>query len=229
MIEPNKIAVTEQQIYEAIEQAKEQLFIDNLRNRSHNVALDSKIRGYIGEIAVKTWFATHDIHFSSTNKLNRKSNMDVDFIYQGKSKSVEIELKTSLVPDQDRSIENAICQRDIKLIRRGDETIEQLKSDVHIQLFFNQRRAAKDIWLKEQPSIKDSNSVQEIYDRLACFRYLNDTFLIGWIDKPTLIQQINKKPDFLKKWSYGQRQFWTCSLEKEAKPMESIIPFLRAL
>ncbi|MBR9832489.1 hypothetical protein GYB57_10100 [bacterium] len=229
MIEPNKIAVEEQQIHEAIAQAQQQLFIDNLRNRSLNVALDSKIRGYIGEIAVRTWFASHDIQFSSTNKLNRKSNMDVDFIYQGKSQSVEIELKTSLVPDQDRTIESAICQRDIKLIRRGEESIEDLKSDVHIQLFFNQRRAAKDLWLQQQPSIKSTNSVQEIYDRLACFRYLNDTFLIGWIDKPTLIQQINQKPNFLKKWSYGQRQFWTCSLAKEAKPIDAIIPFLKAL
>jgi hypothetical protein len=228
MIEPNKIAVTEQQIYDAIEQARQQLFIDNLRNRSLNVALDSKIRGYIGEIAVKTWFAERGIQFSSTNKLNRKSNMDVDFLYKGKSHSLEIELKTSLVPDQDRNIETAICQRDIKLIRRGNENIEDLKSDLHIQLFFNQRRAAKDEWLERLPPINSQNSIPEIYERLACFRYLNDTYLIAWIDKHTLINQINKKPAFLKKWSYGQRQFWTCSIEREAKPMEDIIPFLKA-
>tara|TARA_R110002049_G_scaffold186605_4_gene354870 strand:- start:3097 stop:3786 length:690 start_codon:yes stop_codon:yes gene_type:complete len=227
MISPLKIAVTKEQIIAAIEQAKEQLFIDNLRDRTINVALDSKIRGYIGEIALKTWFYKNGITFSTTNQLNRKSNMDVDFLYQGKTKSYEIELKTSLIPDQDRTIEEAICQRDIKLIRRGNDSIERLKSDVHIQLFFKQRRAAKDVWLESQLPIKANFSAEEIYHKLACFRYLTDTYLIGWIDKPTLIQQIDNKLSHRKTWKYGQREFWTCSLKDEVKPIETLISFLK--
>lgn len=227
MISPLKIAVTEEQIIAAIKQAKEQLFIDNLRNRSINVAFDSKIRGYIGELAVKSWFLEKGISFSTTNQLNRKSNMDVDFLYQGKTKSYEIELKTSLIPDQDRTIEEAICQRDIKLIRRGNDTIEQLKSDVHVQLFFKQRRAAKDAWLENQDPISKELSTHEIYEQLACFRYLTDTYLIGWIDKPTLVQQIGNKSLLRKTWKYGQREFWTCSLKTEVKPMETLISFLK--
>lgn len=227
MISPLNIAVSEQQIYTAINQAKEQLFANNLRNRSINVAFDSKIRGYIGEIALITWFEEKSITFSTTNQLNRKSNMDVDFLYQGKLKAYEIELKTSLIPDQDRTIEEAIYQRDLKLIRRGNDSIKQLKSDVHIQLFFNQRRAAKDQWLESQSPIKQDTNADEIYEQLACFRYLTDTYLIGWIDKPTLIQQIENKSTHLKTWKYGQREFWTCSLKSEIKPMETLILYLK--
>jgi len=227
MISPLNIAVSEQQIYTAINQAKEQLFANNLRNRSINVAFDSKIRGYIGEIALITWFEEKSITFSTTNQLNRKSNMDVDFLYQGKLKAYEIELKTSLIPDQDRTIEEAIYQRDLKLIRRGNDSIKQLESDVHIQLFFNQRRAAKDQWLESQSPIKQDTNADEIYEQLACFRYLTDTYLIGWIDKPTLIQQIENKSTHLKTWKYGQREFWTCSLKSEIKPMETLILYLK--
>ena len=227
MISPLNIAVSEQQIYTAINQAKEQLFVDNLRNRSINVAFDSKIRGYIGEIALITWFEEKSITFSTTNQLNRKSNMDVDFLYQGKLKAYEIELKTSLIPDQDRTIEEAIYQRDLKLIRRGNDSIKQLKSDVHIQLFFIQRRAAKDQWLESQSPIKQDTNADEIYEQLACFRYLTDTYLIGWIDKPTLIKQIENKSTHLKTWKYGQREFWTCSLKSEIKPMETLILYLK--
>ena len=227
MISPLNIAVSEQQIYTAINQAKEQLFANNLRNRSINVAFDSKIRGYIGEIALITWFEEKSITFSTTNQLNRKSNMDVDFLYQGKLKAYEIELKTSLIPDQDRTIEEAIYQRDLKLIRRGNDSIKQLESDVHIQLFFNQRRAAKDQWLESQSPIKQDTNADEIYEQLACYRYLTDTYLIGWIDKPTLIQQIENKSTHLKTWKYGQREFWTCSLKSEIKPMETLILYLK--
>lgn len=227
MIKPLKITVSKHDVLTAITLAKKQLFIDNLRNRSLNVAFDSKIRGYVGELAVKNWFKTNHITFLSTNKINRKSNMDVDFLFKGKSKNLEIELKTSLIPDQDRTLDEAICQRDLKLIKRGNDSIEQLKSDIHIQLFFNQRRAAKDIWLEQQSSLNLNTSEEEIYNHLACFRYLDDTFLVGWIDKPTLIKQIACKSNFRKTWKYGQREFWTCSLKSEIRPMEELIIFLK--
>lgn len=128
MIKPLKITVSKHDVLTGISLAKKQLFIDNLRNRSLNVAFDSKIRGYVGELAVKNWFKTNHITFLSTNKINRKSNMDVDFLFKGKSKNLEIELKTSLIPDQDRTLDEAICQRDLKLIKRGNDSIEQLKA-----------------------------------------------------------------------------------------------------
>ncbi len=227
MISPVQIAVSEAQILKAIELSKQQLFIDNLRNRAINVAFDSKVRGYVGEIALKEWFNQNGIDFSLTNHFDRKSSMDVDFLYQGNKQMYEIELKTSLVPDQDRTIEEAICQRDLKLIKRGNQPIAALKSDIHIQLMYNQRRAAKDLWLEQQAEITKKTTLEEIYDQLACYRYLTDAYLIGWIDKPTLIQQIEQKPTKRQTWKYGQREFWTCSLKSEIKPMQSLITFLK--
>lgn len=227
MISPVQIAVSKAQILEAIALSKERLFIDNLRNRAVNVAFDSKVRGYIGEIALKKWFSQNGIDFSSTNHFDRKSSMDVDFLYQGSRQMYEIELKTSLIPDQDRTIEEAICQRDLKLIKRGNQPIEALKSDIHIQLMYNQRRAAKDLWLEQQTEITEKTAIEVIYDQLACYRYLTDTYLIGWIDKPTLIQQIEKKPTKRQTWKYGHREFWTCSLRSEIKPMQALITFLK--
>lgn len=48
-----KIVLTKEEIITAIAKAKEQNFIDNLRDRHINVQFDSKLRGYIGEIALK--------------------------------------------------------------------------------------------------------------------------------------------------------------------------------
>ena len=65
----------------------------------------------------------------------------------------------------------------------------------------------KDDWLKKQ-TIQFDSKLEEVYEQLAAFRYETDTFLIGWIDKAELIQQINEKPQHLQKWKYGMREFW---------------------
>ena len=48
-----KLNLTKNDVIAAITKAKEQIFIDNLRDRHVNVQFDSKLRGYIGEIALK--------------------------------------------------------------------------------------------------------------------------------------------------------------------------------
>jgi len=50
------INLTKEDVIQAITKAKEEIFIDNLRDRHINVQFDSKLRGYIGEIALKKWF-----------------------------------------------------------------------------------------------------------------------------------------------------------------------------
>lgn len=229
MIRKTKIEVSKEQVILAIEQAKKNILIDNLRNRSINVALDSKIRGYVGEISVKKWFEDQGIYFEKKSKIPHSKWIDIDFTLQCKQSKIEIELKTSLIPDEDISIENAIHKRDIKLIRRNNETIEALKSDIHLQLFYKQRRAAKDLWLKQQKQIKTHESPELIYEKLGCSRYLSDAYLIAWIDKKTLIHQILNKSEKTRLWSYGKRQFWTCNIEKEAKPIIDLIPYLKSL
>lgn len=72
--------------------------------------------------------------------------MDIDFYYKGKN----IELKTSLIPDRDADMDAAIGSEDIKLIRRGEDQIEDLNGDIHLQIFFNQKSKETDKWLKAQ-------------------------------------------------------------------------------
>ena len=48
-----KLNLTKDDVIAAIAKSKEHNFIDNLRDRHINVQFDSKLRGYIGEIAQK--------------------------------------------------------------------------------------------------------------------------------------------------------------------------------
>lgn len=109
-----KIVLTKEEIIAAIAKAKEQKFIDNLRDRHVNVQFDSKLRGYIGEIALKKWFIENGIDITTTNYFEEDIGMDVDFEYKG----LDLELKTSLIPDDDKTLQNVFNKRDIKLIRR---------------------------------------------------------------------------------------------------------------
>jgi hypothetical protein len=221
------IPLTKKEILPALHTALQQNFIDNLRDRHPNITLDSKLRGYVGEIAFKKWAKSYEIEFIASNIKDHSSGMDIDFVVEVGSKSLNLELKTSLIPDVDRDLIEMINRRDIKLIRRKDKTIEGLDGDIHVQIAFKQLRLRKDDWLTKQAIRFDSN-IEEIYTKLAAFRYETDTFLMGWIDKPALVKQINEKPQHLQKWKYGMREFWCCNLKKDAKKPLSLIEYLKA-
>lgn len=152
--------------------------------------------------------------------------MDIDFVYEVGTKSVDLKLKTSLIPDVDRDLIEMMNRRDIKLIRRKGKAVEGLDGDIHIQIAFKQQRLRKDDWLTKQ-TIKFDANVEEIYTQLAAFRYETDNYLMGWIDKTELIKQINDKPQHLQKWKYGMREFWCCNLERDAKEPLSLIEYLK--
>ncbi len=219
------IALTKEEILTALTTALQQNFTDNLRNRHPNVALDSKLRGYVGELAFKKWAKSHGIEFKESNIKDNSSGMDIDFVFESGSKKLDIELKTSLIPDVDQDLQEMMNRRDIKLIRRKHKKVEELDGDVHVQIAFTQLRLRKDDWLKKQRIDFDSD-IEDIYDQLAAYRYEKDTFLMGWIDKPSLIVQINNKPQHLQKWKYGMREFWTCNLQKHAKKPLTLIAYL---
>lgn len=229
------IPLTKQELLKALEKALSQNFIDNLRDRHPNVALDSKLRGYIGELAFQKWASSFGIKFKQSNIKDYSSGMDIDFVFEKGDKELQLELKTSLIPDVDRDLIELQQRRDIKLIRRNGKSIEKLDGDIHIQIIFKQLRLRKDDWLKKQlidissfsTPFEDQNVLEAIYNQLAAFRYETDTYLVGWIDKKTLIQQINQKKDYSKIWKYGMREFWTCNLEREAKEPLTLIDYLK--
>lgn len=223
-----QILLSKQEVLSAIERALDQNFIDNLRKRHPNVQIDSKIRGYVGEIAFKKWMKKNGIHFNSCNRLDESGTMDIDFIFKSEGKTTELELKTSLLPDADQYLENFVQKRDIKLIRRGNEPIEKLHADIHVQFAFNQLRLRKDQWLKER-EINLKSDPLVIYDQIAAHRYCRDTYFIGWIDKNSLVQQIQSKAKHLQKWKYGKREFWTCNLQSESKKPQELVSYLKEL
>jgi hypothetical protein len=230
------IPLTKKEVLGCLEQALQQNFIDNLRHRHPNVALDSKLRGYVGELAFRKWMNQNGVEFSNSNIPDKSSGMDIDFIFETPTKELEIELKTSMLPDSDETIACAMQRRDIKLIKRGNQGIEDLKSDIHVQIIFKQLRIRKDEWLKKRNTIKTiytieskKNELENAFQELAAFRYETDTFLVGWIDKLTLIKQIRNKPKRIQKWKYGMREFWTCNLTKEAKRPIELVEYLKAI
>ena len=214
------IALTDDEIKLVMEKARAQLFIskrDNLRTRHANIQYDCILRGYIGEFAITKWINEQGIFFDKANYIADGENIDVDFLYNGKN----VELKTSLIPDTDFTIENAIENRDIKLIKRENE-INDLKGDIHLQVFFNQRRMAKDEWLAKRIVNIEEAEIDELFDKMLARCYRNSTCFVGWIDRQTLIENINVLSDKDKTWSFkdSKRQFWSCKVAKSKKPTE---------
>jgi hypothetical protein len=151
--------------------------------------------------------------------------VDIDFFYKGKN----MELKTSLVPDADQTIQNAVLNRDLKLIKREGK-IENLRGDIHLQVFFNQKRKAKDNWLKTLKIDFISKDPKIIYNSICAWRYKEDMFFVGWIDKSTLIERIHSLLEQERTWTFqkSKREFWTCKIQNCHKPSE-LIDYLKSI
>lgn len=217
------IEITADEVKQAIIQAQQNNFIDNLRNRHPNVSLDSKLRGYIGEIGLSKWFAKNNIVVENRNVHTDDFGLDIDFEYKG----ISMELKTSLIPDIDGDLETTFNNRDIKLIKRNSN-IEELESDIHIQVFYKHKRKEKDKWLSKQNIDLESKDIDYLYEALLGRAYLQNTFLFCWIDKHTLIQRINALPKNRRTWSHAKREFWVCPL-RNSFPPKKLIKYLQKI
>ncbi len=218
-----QILVTDDEIKHAIQRAQQTTLIDNLRTRHINIQFDSKVRGFVGEIAIEKWLNKFGITIQCKNSLVSEDNMDIDFLYKGKN----IELKTSLVPDSDITVDEAIVKRDIKLIKR-QTAIEDLKGDIHLQIFFQQKARAKDLWLKQQAIDYTSTNLDYLFEVLAARAYRASTYFVGWIDKETLVSRIKKLETNNQTWNFAKRDFWRCALADSNAPIE-IISYLQTL
>jgi hypothetical protein len=212
------IPLTDDEIKACMEKARKHLFIsklDNLRTRHQNIQYDCIVRGYIGEYAITKWLSKHDISFDEINYMNEEENIDIDFLYKEKN----IELKTSLIPDVDVTIEKSIACRDIKLIKREDG-IENLRGDIHLQIFLDQKRKAKDEWLVSKKIEIEHVEIDELFDKLLARAYRNKTYFVGWIDKPTFVSKIISLPEAERTWTFknAKRHFYNCKIAESNKP-----------
>jgi len=214
------IPLTDAEIKSVMEKARNQLSIstlDNLRKRHANIQYDCIMRGYMGEYAITKWLGEQGITFDETNYLNEDDNIDIDFLYKGKN----IELKTSLIPDVDVTLEKSIACRDIKLIKR-ENNIENLRGDIHLQIFFDQRRKAKDDWLASRDINIASAEINELFNSLLAKCYRNTTFFIGWADKDFITKKINTMAENERTWTFknAKRHFWNCKMAESKKPAD---------
>ncbi len=223
-----KLPVTESDIMEALHHAMKQRFIDNLRYRPKTVQLDCKIRGYLGEIALKKWFATHHIHFAETNYIPDGFDMDIDLAYRANDITYNLEIKTSLVPDVYRSLQNSLTRCDIKLIKRTPQ-IEDLKGDLHLQIYFDFLRKERDTWLGTKNP--EWNDIQAIYTNLELSKYIDNTYFVAWIDRDRLVKKINALPATQRTWTFqaAQKDFWKCNIQNDAILPIEIIAYLKNL
>lgn len=221
-----KLYLTKDEILLCLQKTKKNSFIDNLRIRHPNVQFDCKLRGYIGELAISKWFSDNKIEVSATDFLQDGDSIDIDFIIKNKN----VELKTSLIPDKDGVLEKVIERRDIKLIKRGNTSIEGLKGDIHMQIYFHQQTKAKDSWLQKQEIDLNSNDLEYLYKAIGANAYLRPIYFVAWIDKPTLVDKINALPLNQRYWSFpnSQRFFWNCKLCDSKKPIE-LIEFIKKI
>lgn len=250
-----KLTVSEAEIKNSIKKALIEIFNkrDNLRKRDPNIQFDCLLRGYIGEKALTNWFNSYGIEFKEINYMEDNSGeIDIDLLFTYDTAfSKSIEIKTSLLPDNymigigkediESKIEKCIDNFDIKLIRRNNESIENLKGDIHLQVYFGNMRKAKDEFLKNlKINLQITNEtingafellIDKIYESTFSDLYKERTFFVGWIDKESLIQQINQKPANQQFWTFtgSKREFWTCKIATEAKKPISLINYLKRL
>lgn len=224
-----RIYLTPKEVKDVLETVTQKIDIskmDNLRYRHKNIQFDCLLRGYIGEYGIVKWLKEYDIGFESTNYIQENENIDIDFYYKGKN----IELKTSLIPDTDVIIDKAIERRDIKLIKRGDSKIEDLRGDIHLQIYYSQKRRAKDNWLQAQQINIESKDIDYLYHAFKADLYQSSTFFVAWIDKEALVTHINALPEKERYWSFrgSKRLFWNCKIQQSKKPID-LVHFLRSI
>lgn len=220
-----RLEISKSEVLSIIDKAKANIKIssyENVRDRHINIQFDCLLRGYIGEYAMGKFFVSNGIIVDSVNHMPCIGGMDIDFVINGMS----VELKTSLVPDVDVDVKNVVNSRDIKLLKRSS-TIEGLKGDVHIQLYINQRRKAKDDFLKNLEVDLMGDSLY-LYNKLLCRGYLESVYFVGWIDKGSLVKRLNKVEASEREWSFSgsMMSFWKCSIRESRSPME-IVDFFK--
>jgi hypothetical protein len=222
------LPLSESDILLAIKRAQQSKLLNNLRMRHPNIGFDCKVRGFIGEISLKNWFASYQLFFSQVNYLPDGTGMDIDFVYGQGAQAIHLEVKTSLIPDEWRTLQSCIQKGDIKLIRRGNQSIEQLRGDIHLQIYFRQRRKAKDRWLSQQ-AVDLHWSEKQLYNALLGKAYLDNIFLVAWIDKSTLVSKLSPFTLSNSTWQFpgSTRKFWKCGIAGSHTPA-SLIPYLNA-
>lgn len=205
--------ISNEELNEAINHARREQFIDNLRVRNIFVQLDSKVRGYLGEIKMNQFFAENSINVLGVDAIDNEDAIDRDFVIQMfDGSSAIIECKTSLVPDIWTTIDDVIEKGDIKIIKR-EQDYHDIPIDIHVQIYFNQYRRKRDSMLSQLQGTPEDYTNEELINLMG-LSSLRQSFF-AWMDRESLNSYLKNSPQ--KTWSYGMRQFWSCPLKYSKK------------
>lgn len=214
--EIRQINISYDDIIEAINYAREHSFRDNLRDRNNLVKFDTKVRGHLGEMAIKHNFETFGIAIENIDSFVDGSYEDIDFVVSNSiCNDIIVEVKTSLIPDVWQTLNETMMKGDIKIIKR-ESSYHDIRADYHIQIYFGWLRRQRDNFLQSLNYNLAALSSDEIINAL---RYNDLTeFLVAWMDKGTLIDNLNATNVNSRTWHFGARDFWHCELEKSNAP-----------
>ena len=214
-----KVEIDYADLQQAVVLSLEKNFLDNLRQRNPFVQLDSKIRGYLGEFAIRKLIGqSKSISILKTDYISDGSYEDKDIVVENEySSNIILEIKTSLFPDTWRTLDALLENADIKIIKR-ERSYFDIRADFHIQIYFNFYRKERDRYLLTLRGNPEDCSVDELI-RLMKLTDLRVSF-VAWIDKPTLIKNLESSTH--KTWYFGYRDFWKCPLKSSNSPSDFI-------
>lgn len=217
-----RLDVEKKDIIEAISLAKEKRFSDNLRRRTDIVSFDSKVRGYLGEIAIRKWFVSQGITDFKSNMLGESCDIDLTIFYNNSSFSCEV--KTSKIPEFTKGeIDNIIRECDIKIIKRYDNVM--VDRDIYIQIYYNLFTKAHDAELEQkfsQTEVGETATAEEIYNTYNYERYLTGVFFYAWDNKENIERRLNSLLPNQRTYTISKRTFFVCKLKDSLAPIDIV-------
>lgn len=221
-----QLEIEESDIYEAIGKAKNHVFIDNLRTRHPIVSFDSKVRGYLGEIALKKWLMTHNITNFRSNNIQNTYTCDIDLAIIQEGRTINCEIKTSKIPHgANGSLEQVIDMCDIKIIKRNNTNEVIIDNDVYLQIYYLLPTQEHDNFListYDNTGVDSSFSVRQIYNTYDYFEYLDKTYFVAWDERNNIINKLNRMPVRERTYTISMRTFHSCKLYSALKPIDLI-------
>lgn len=215
--------ITYNDLLQAVHHSRKSFFIDNLRNRAPFVQFDSKVRGCLGELCFVRWLKENNIDIVSVDTQVVTNDEDIDILVNNEFvDNIVIEVKTSLVPDVWKTMEEVIEKADIKIIKRENSPL-LIKADFYVQIYFNFFRKERDTYLNTLKGSPDDYTDDDLIEIMK-LKKLKECF-VAWIDFNSLIDNLNKTRN--KYWFFGKRFFWKCPLKTSFSPNTFISSLLK--
>ena len=175
------------------------------------------MRGKIGEIGIARLLDISGISIIKSDVMDDGTNVDIDLLVGYGTSRNKIEIKTSLVPDKWKTMDEVMENADIKFIKR-EKDYHCIPMDVCVQIYFNFYTNKRDGYLKKLKGDISKMTNDEIKSKLNVSN-LKQIF-VAWIDKVSLINFLDSQKE--KVWKFGMREFWRCPLKISRKPSEFV-------